>query len=245
VAVILPEDPNHYDAYRTKGLCLLRTRPCRGRLPCFSTSSEGEPRTARADVEGEANEALGRNAEAFASFDSAIDAVRIFGGAWRDKGLLHVKVEQFPPPQTPSPRDGRSSDRQALWYMRAFRRAGREFDAAVQSYDEALRLDARGQGHLEQQRPRLVQPEAVRRRAPFSWSTRRLALDPAYEPAQSARKSRRTASTGENRGPRGVPSVRFEKHLSRPATRDEVSVIGSVPVELLDEVIATSTSPLP
>src|SRR5207249_4158301 len=139
-------DPNHYDAYRTKGVCLLRSGHAEDALPCFDFVLKVSPKDARVLTwKGEANEALGRNAEAFAAFDAAIESDPEFGEAWRSKGLLHVKVEQFPAAADALAHAtvARPADK-ALWYMRGFseERAG-EFDAAVQSYDEALRLDAR------------------------------------------------------------------------------------------------------
>src|SRR2546428_599621 len=118
------------------GLCPLRTGHAAEALPCFDFVLKASSKDARVLTwKGEANEALGRNAEAFAAFDSAIESNPEFGEAWRDKGLLHVKSEQFTAAADALAHAtvARPTDK-ALWYMRGFseERAG-EFDAAVQS----------------------------------------------------------------------------------------------------------------
>src|SRR5216117_3809751 len=72
-----------------------------------------------------------------------------------------------------------------------------------------------------------------------------LALDPAFEAAQNGRataEERFHVSKIENFA---EAVVRFEKHLSRPATRDEVFRYCSVPLESLDEVIKYVNEPVP
>jgi len=246
LAVVFQKDPNHYDAYRTKGLCLLRSGHAADALPCFDFVLKASPKDARVLTwKGEANEALGRNAEAFAAFDSAIDASPEFGEAWRGKGLLHVKVEQFPAAADALAHAtvARPTDK-ALWYMRGFseERAG-EFDAAVQSYDEALRLDARDKVTWNSKGFALVHlkkfDDALR-----SFDAA-LALDSAYEPAQSGKKIAEDRIHVAKVEGFAEAVVRFEKHLSRPATRDEVFRYCSVPLEQLDEVIAYVNEPAP
>src|SRR5206468_4375183 len=70
-------------------------------------------------------------------------------------------------------------------------------------------------------------------------------LDPAFEAAQNGRtnaEERFHVSKIENFA---EAVVRFEKHLSRPATRDEVFRYCSVPLESLDEVIKYVNEPVP
>src|SRR5216117_1245078 len=72
-----------------------------------------------------------------------------------------------------------------------------------------------------------------------------LALDPAFEAAQNGRataEERFHVSKIENFA---EAVVRFEKHLSRPATRDEVFRYCSVPLESLDEGIKYVNEPAP
>src|SRR5438445_3977749 len=128
--------------------------------------------------------------------------------------------------------------------MRGFaeERAG-EFDAAVGSYDEALRLDARDKVTWNSKGLALVHLERVDEALRAFDAA--LALDPAYEPAQSGKK---TAEEGIHIAKiEGFAEavVRFEKHLARPATRDEVFRYCSVPLEDLDEVIAYVNEPAP
>src|SRR5207245_2335968 len=66
-------------------------------LPCFDHVLKATPKDARVLTwKGEAYEALGQNPQAFAAFDSAIESNPELGDAWRSKGLLHVKSEDFP-----------------------------------------------------------------------------------------------------------------------------------------------------
>ncbi|OLE63577.1 MAG: hypothetical protein AUI36_09810, partial [Cyanobacteria bacterium 13_1_40CM_2_61_4] len=227
-------------------MCLLRTGHAADALPCFDFVLKASPKDARVLTwKGEANEALGRNAEAFAAFDSAIESNPDFGEAWRDKGLLHVKSEQFPAAADALAHAtvARPTDK-ALWYMRGFseERAG-EFDAAVQSYDEALRLDARDKVTWNSKGLALVHlkrfDDALR-----SFDAA-LALDPGYEPAQSGKKIAEDRVHVAKIEGFAEAVVRFEKHLSRPATRDEVFRYCSVPLEQLDEVIAYVNEPAP
>src|SRR5439155_3920835 len=44
----------------------------------------------------EAYAALGKTGEALKAFDAAVEASRESVDAWRGKGLLHLKLEQFP-----------------------------------------------------------------------------------------------------------------------------------------------------
>src|SRR5437867_4819009 len=128
--------------------------------------------------------------------------------------------------------------------MRGFaeERAG-EFDAAVGSYDEALRLDARDKVTWNSKGLALVHlkrfDEALRA---FDAA---LALDPAYEPAQSGKKTAEERIHIAKIEGFAEAVVRFEKHLARPATRDEVFRYCSVPLEDLDEVIAYVNEPAP
>src|SRR5213080_2499726 len=128
--------------------------------------------------------------------------------------------------------------------MRGFseERAG-ELDAAVGSYDEALRLDARDKVTWNSKGLALVHlkrfDEALRA---FDAA---LALDPSYEPAQSGKKTAEDRIHITKIEGFAEAVVRFEKHLSRPATRDEVFRYCSVPLEDLDEVIKYVNEPVP
>src|SRR3989441_4730261 len=121
-------------------------------------------------------------------------------------------------------------------------RAG-EFDAAVGSYDEALRLDARDKVTWNSKGLALVHlkrfDEALRA---FDAA---LALDPSYEPAQSGKMAEEYRIHNAKIEGFAEAVVRFEKHLARPATRDEVFRYCSVPLEDLDEVIAYVNEPAP
>ena len=72
-----------------------------------------------------------------------------------------------------------------------------------------------------------------------------LALEPAFESAVSGKRDveERIHLAAIERFAEAV--VRFEKHLSRPATRDEVFRYCSVPLEALDEVIKYVNEPAP
>src|SRR5439155_7342307 len=69
--------------------------------------------------------------------------------------------------------------------------------------------------------------------------------DPAYEPAQSGKKTAAERIHVAKIEGFAEAVVRFEKHLARPATRDEVFRYCSVPLEQLDEVIAYVNEPAP
>src|SRR5437879_12697938 len=95
--IVFQNDPNHYDAFRTKGFCLLRTGRSAEALPCFEFALKPTPNDAGLLTwKGEALEALGKPAEAIAAFEAAIEADPANGDAWRGKGLLQVKQEHFP-----------------------------------------------------------------------------------------------------------------------------------------------------
>src|SRR5207244_8176980 len=132
----------------------------------------------------------------------------------------------------------------SLWVMRglAEERTG-AYDHAVQCYDEALPLDDLDTATWNSKAVPFLQ---LRR---FDDALKRLdaalALDPAYEPAQSGRKTAEDRIHVARIEGFAEAVVRFEKHLGRPATRDEVFKYSSVPLELLDEVIAYVNEPAP
>jgi hypothetical protein len=116
-------------------------------------------------------------------------------------------------------------------------------EAAVDSFDRTLRLDARD--------PSLwaAKGSALLRLKRFDDALKSfdaaLALDPNLEPAATGRRSaeERIHITTSERFAEAV--VRFEKHLHRPATRDEIFRYCSVPLETLDEVIQYVNQPAP
>jgi len=194
---------------------------------------------------GEAYAALGKTAEALKAFDAAVEASPESVDAWRGKGLLHLKLEQFPAAADAlgHATEIRPIDK-GLWYTRGIAedRAGR-FDAAVEAYDGALRIDARDKSTWTSKGLSLLRLK--RFEEALKCFDAALALDPAFEAAQNGRttaEERLHVSKIENFA---EAVVRFEKHLSRPATRDEVFRYCSVPLESLDEVIKYVNEPVP
>src|SRR5439155_693394 len=97
LTVVIQKDPNHYAAHRTKGLCLLRTDHAADAISALEFSLKANPRDAAVLTWiGEAYAALGKSDEALRAFEAAVEASPSFGDAWRAKGLLHMKLEQFP-----------------------------------------------------------------------------------------------------------------------------------------------------
>src|SRR2546425_8604569 len=89
LSVVLQKDPNHYDAFRTKGFCLLRTSRAAEALPCLEFALKPTPNDARLLTwKGEALEALGKPADAIGAVEAAIEADPRHGHGSRRQGLL-------------------------------------------------------------------------------------------------------------------------------------------------------------
>ncbi len=158
---------------------------------------------------------------------------------------MQLKLEHF---NAAAESLGRAADLlsadKGLWYVRgvAEERAGL-LEAAVESFDRTLRLDARD--------PSLwaAKGSALLRLKRFEDAMKSfdaaLALDPNLEAAVAGRRGaeERIHITTIERFAEAV--VRFEKHLHRPATRDEIFRYCSVPLETLDEVIRYVNQPAP
>jgi len=183
--------------------------------------------------------------EALRSFGAAAESDPTYGDAWRGKGLLDLKLGRFVEAADAlgHATEARLEDK-SLWYIRAVaeERAG-QLDPAVESYDRALRLDARD---------------------PATWASKGLALlrlkrfDDAlksFDAALALDPASEAAGTGKRHAEERIhiatiegfaeAVVRFEKHLDRPATRDEVFRYCSVPLEHLDEVVKYVNEPAP
>ncbi len=246
LTVVLQKDPNHYAAHRTKGLCLLRTDHAADAISSLEFSLKANPRDAAVLTwTGEAYAALGKSDEALRAFDAAVETSPSFGDAWRAKGLLHMKLEQFRAAADALAQATEAlPDDKGLWYIRATAedRAGR-FDFAVTSYDGALRLDARDKASWTGKALSLMRLK--RFDDALKSFDAALALDPAFEPAQAGRATAEERLHIAKIEAFAEAVVRFEKHLSRPATRDEIFRYCSVPLETLDEVVKYVNEPAP
>jgi hypothetical protein len=126
--------------------------------------------------------------------------------------------------------------------MRGFaeERASR-YEEAVVSYDEALKLDARDKAYWNAKALALVHlkkfDDAIKA---FDAA---LALDPGYEAAGEGRKIAEEKKHASEIEAHAARVVQFERHMRRPATREEIFKYCSVPLEVLDEVIAYVNTP--
>ena len=105
-----------------------------------------------------------------------------------------MKLEKFPQAAEALARatEARKDDK-ALWTMRGFaeERAG-QYDGAVTSYDEALRLDARDKGTWSSKGLALL--HLRRFEDALKCFDAALALDPAYEPAADGKRRAATSN---------------------------------------------------
>ncbi len=199
----------------------MRTQRASEAIPCFDFALKATPKDAAVLTwKGEAYQALEKPTEALAAFEEAIEADPARGDAWRGKGLVHVKLEKFPQAAEALARatEARKDDK-ALWTMRGFaeERAGQ--------YDLLALL------HLRRFEDALKCFDAA------------LALDPGYEPAADGKRRAEERVHAVQIEGFAEAVVRFEKHLTRPATRDEIFKYCSVPLETLDEVIRYVNEP--
>ncbi|MEK6988628.1 MAG: tetratricopeptide repeat protein, partial [Candidatus Thermoplasmatota archaeon] len=117
------------------------------------------------------------------------------------------------------------------------------YEDAVSAYDEAIKLDARDKAYWNSKGLALLHLKRLDDAKRCFEAA--LALDADYEPALEGRKAAEERVHAAQIEAHAERVVTYEKHMGRPATREEIFKYCSVPLDTLDEVIKYVNEPAP